>query len=62
MLSVPILMPPLNGQNDFAPRPLTDVDVGMVQERDIQHLGINPIGDGLIVTTPADDADDNNDH
>ena len=27
-----------------------------------QDMMINPIGDGLIVTTPADDADDNNDH
>jgi predicted P-loop ATPase len=43
MLCAPLLMQPLEGENDFAPRPLTDVDVGILQER-LQHLGLKRIG------------------
>lgn len=40
MACVTMLMRPLNGPDGaFAPRPCTDVDVGIVQER-LQHLGI----------------------
>jgi predicted P-loop ATPase len=43
MLCAPVLMQPLAGENDFAPRSLTDVDVGTIQER-LQHLGLSHIG------------------
>ena len=43
MLCAPMLMQPLDGENDFTPRPLTDVDVGMMQDR-LQHLGLKRIG------------------
>jgi predicted P-loop ATPase len=39
MLCAPILMRSLVGENDFAPRPLTDVDVSIMQDR-LQHLGL----------------------
>src|SRR6516164_3193889 len=39
MLCAPTLMQPLQGENDFTPRPLTDVDVGIMQDR-LQHLGL----------------------
>ena len=42
MLQAPMLMQPLQGENDFTPRPLTDVDVGIMQEQ-IQHLGLKRI-------------------
>jgi len=32
MLCAPMLMQSLTGENDFEPRPLTDVDVGIMQE------------------------------
>ena len=32
MLCAPMLMQPLQGENDFTPRPLTDVDVGIMQD------------------------------
>ena len=39
MLRAPVLMQSLTGDTDFVPRPCTDVDVGIVQER-LQHLGL----------------------
>jgi predicted P-loop ATPase len=38
-----MLMQSLAGENDFTPRPLTDVDVGIMQER-LQHLGLSRVG------------------
>jgi predicted P-loop ATPase len=43
MLCTPLLMQSLTGENDFEPRPLTDVDVGVMQEK-LQHLGLTRIG------------------
>jgi predicted P-loop ATPase len=43
MLCAPMLMQPLEeeiGGNNFVPRPITDVDVGIVQKQ-LQHLGLN---------------------
>jgi hypothetical protein len=42
MLCAPMLMLPLQGENDFSPRPLTDVDVGVMQE-ELQHRGLKRI-------------------
>jgi predicted P-loop ATPase len=42
MLCVPMLMRPLEEIKGFAARPLTDVDVGLVQER-LQQLGLKRI-------------------
>ena len=47
MLCAPILMQPLGGENDFTPRPLTDVDVGIIQER-LQQLGLSRIGKDVV--------------
>ena len=43
MLCAPMLMQPLQGENSFTPRPLTDVDVGIMQER-LQQLGLCRVG------------------
>src|SRR5262245_40369524 len=43
MLCAPILTQPLAGETDFTPRPLTDVDVGIMQ-KELQHLGLFRIG------------------
>jgi predicted P-loop ATPase len=43
MLCAPMLMPGLADDEDFSPRPLTDVDVGVVQER-LQYLGLARLG------------------
>jgi hypothetical protein len=43
MLCAPMLMQPLAGENNFTPRPLTDVDVGILQEK-LQQLGLCRIG------------------
>jgi predicted P-loop ATPase len=43
MLCAPMLMQALKGENGFEPRPLTDVDVGIMQEV-LQHRGLKRIG------------------
>jgi Bifunctional DNA primase/polymerase, N-terminal/Virulence-associated protein E-like domain len=43
MLCAPMLMQPLADENNFTPRPLTDVDVGILQEK-LQQLGLCRIG------------------
>lgn len=43
MLCAPLLMRPLESKPRFAPRPLADVDVGILQER-LQHLGLKRLG------------------
>jgi predicted P-loop ATPase len=43
MLCAPMLMQSLTGENDFEPRPLTDVDVGIMQE-ELQQRGLKRIG------------------
>lgn len=44
MLVAPLLMQAHRGDNNpFTPRPLTDIDVGVVQER-LQHLGLKKLG------------------
>ena len=42
MLCAPILMRAMDDERRFKPRPLSDVDVGLVQER-LQHLGLKRI-------------------
>ena len=42
MLGAPLLMRPFVEELGFSPRPLSDVDVGMVQER-LQHLGLKRV-------------------
>ena len=39
MLRAPMLMAPLKAESGFKPRPVSDVDVGLVQEK-LQHLGL----------------------
>jgi predicted P-loop ATPase len=39
MLCAPILRHSLIGEKDFVPRPLTDIDIGIMQDR-LQHLGL----------------------
>src|SRR5262245_52564543 len=39
MLCAPVLQHSLVGENDFKPRPLTDIDIGIMQDR-LQHLGL----------------------
>jgi predicted P-loop ATPase len=39
MQCTPILQHSLTGENDFVPRPLTDIDVGIMQDR-LQRLGL----------------------
>jgi predicted P-loop ATPase len=47
MLSAPLLMEALEDEPDFAPRPVTDVDVGVVQER-LQHLGLKRLSKDIV--------------
>src|SRR5262249_7462335 len=48
MLCAPVLMAPLPGQTDFdGSRPVTDVDVGNLQEY-LQHAGIAKIGKDVV--------------
>jgi predicted P-loop ATPase len=42
MLRAPMLMVPLKPENGFTPRPVRDVDAGLVQEK-LQHLGLRRI-------------------
>jgi len=47
MLCAPVLMRPLAGENSFAPRSVTDVDVGLVQEQ-LQHIGLKRIAKDVV--------------
>ena len=47
MLCAPMLMQSLEAENDFTLRPLTDVDVGIMQEA-LQHLGLKRIGKDIM--------------
>src|SRR5262249_12455024 len=42
MLCAPMLMKSLVGENSFTPRPVTDIDVGILQEQ-LQHAGLKRI-------------------
>ncbi|KZD23900.1 hypothetical protein A4A58_25210 [Tardiphaga robiniae] len=42
MARTDLLMQPLDGSHEFSPRPVTDVDVGVVQER-FQRLGLKRV-------------------
>jgi predicted P-loop ATPase len=47
MLCAPILMRPMVRESGFTPRPLSDVDVGLMQER-LQHLGLKRIAKDVV--------------
>jgi predicted P-loop ATPase len=47
MLCAPLLMRALEDESDFTPRPVTDVDVGIVQER-LQHLGLKRLSKDVV--------------
>src|SRR3984893_11965308 len=48
MMCAPMLMRPLEkGHKDFQPRPCTDVDVGIVQER-LQYLGLKRVSKDVV--------------
>ncbi len=47
MLCAPILMRAMDDERRFMPRPLSDVDVGLVQER-LQHLGLKRISRDVV--------------
>ena len=47
MLCAPILMKELEDSAAFAPRPVTDVDVGIVQER-LQHIGLQRLSKDVV--------------
>jgi len=47
MLCVPMLMQSLVGENHFVPRPMTDVDVGLLQEL-LQHAGLKRIAKDIV--------------
>jgi predicted P-loop ATPase len=48
MMCAPMLMRPLEkGRKDFQPRPCTDVDVGIVQER-LQYLGLKRVSKDVV--------------
>jgi predicted P-loop ATPase len=47
MLRAPLLMQPLEDTPDFTPRPVTDVDVGVVQDR-LQHLGLKRLSKDIV--------------
>jgi hypothetical protein len=42
MRRAPVLLRALDGRNDFAPRPINDIDVGLVQDR-LQKLGLRAL-------------------
>ena len=47
MLCAPVLMKSLDGGNSFAPRPVTDIDVGLIQEQ-LQHAGLNRVAKDVV--------------
>ncbi|MGO9682674.1 MAG: VapE domain-containing protein [Beijerinckiaceae bacterium] len=47
MLCAPVLMEALENEPHFTPRPVTDVDVGIVQER-LQHLGLQRLSKDVV--------------
>jgi predicted P-loop ATPase len=47
MLCAPMLMQPLDNEIDFEPRPVTDVDVGLVQEQ-LQHAGLKRLAKDVV--------------
>jgi predicted P-loop ATPase len=47
MLRAPLLMQPLEDRPEPMPRPVTDVDVGVVQER-LQHLGLKRLSKDIV--------------
>jgi predicted P-loop ATPase len=47
MLRAPLLMHALEDMPDFTPRPVTDVDVGVVQNR-LQHLGLKRLSKDIV--------------
>lgn len=47
MLCAPLLMQALKSERGFSPRPVTDVDVGIVQER-LQHLGLKKLSKDVV--------------
>lgn len=47
MLCAPMLMQSLEADSKFQPRPCTDVDVGVIQER-LQHLGLKKIAKDVV--------------
>jgi hypothetical protein len=47
MACAPMLMKALEDDQGFAPRPVTDVDVGIVQER-LQHLGLQRLSKDVV--------------
>jgi predicted P-loop ATPase len=47
MMRAPMLMSPLEKETGFKPRPITDVDVGIIQER-LQHLGLRQLSKDVV--------------
>ena len=47
MLCAPMLMKPLADESNFQPRPLTDIDVGLVQEA-LQHAGLKRVAKDVV--------------
>lgn len=47
MLCAPILIQAIGDEDSFQPRPLSDVDVGLVQDR-LQHLGLRRIAKDVV--------------
>ena len=47
MLCAPVLTKSLTGENSFTPRPVTDVDVGILQEQ-LQHVGLKRVAKDVV--------------